>query len=81
VSHDVEDAAYFSLQVVDLIAAGIEVNNPHRFLRICGHDKSIHDNRVRREVRCVRRYCRSMTNAPSGVDGQVLRLPRGVTAK
>jgi hypothetical protein len=42
VSHDVCNAAYLSLQVLQLIAAGVEVDNAYGFFGICRNDESIH---------------------------------------
>jgi hypothetical protein len=42
VTHDVEDAADFLLQVLDFVAAGVEIDDSDRPLGICTHDKGIH---------------------------------------
>jgi hypothetical protein len=42
VADDVEDAAQLTLEVLDLIAAGIEVDHSYGFLGICRNYKGIH---------------------------------------
>jgi hypothetical protein len=81
VADDVEDAAQLTLEVLDLIAADIEIDHSYGFSGICRNYESVHASGWNTAVIGAAKVCLTMTNAgitllpnTPGQDGQVFRL-------